>query len=110
MSGVKIRKGDTVELINGSREEIGKQGEVIRVMPRDGFLVVAGMNIRKKHKRQVQTQGRTMNPGIVEFEAPIHISNVMLVCPKCQQPARVGFQRQDGESQRVCKNCGELVD
>ena len=110
MSGVKIRKGDTVELMSGSQDEIGKRGEVIRVMPKEGFVVVAGMNIRKKHQRQMQTQGRTMNPGIVEFEAPLHISNVMLVCPKCQHPARVGFQRQDGESLRVCKNCGELVD
>lgn len=109
MSGIKIRKGDTVELISGKRDEIGKRGEVIRVMPQENFVVVAGMNIRKKHQRQMQTQGRTVNPGIVEFEAPIHISNVMLVCPKCQQPTRVGFQRQDGESQRVCKNCGELL-
>ena len=110
MSGVKIRKGDTVELISGKREEIGKRGEVIRVNPKEHFVVIAGVNIRKKHQSQVQTQGRTMNPGIVEFEAPVHISNVMFVCPKCQQPARVGLQRQDGESIRVCKNCGELVD
>jgi large subunit ribosomal protein L24 len=110
VSGAKIRKGDTVELISGRREEVGKRGEVIRVLPKDGFVVVAGVNIRKKHQREVQTQGRTMNPGIVEFEAPIHISNVMLVCPRCQQPSRIGFQRQDGESLRVCKNCEELVD
>ena len=110
MSGVKIRKGDTVELMSGSRNEIGKRGEVIRVMPKEGFVVVAGINIRKKHQKQMQTQGRTINPGVVEFEAPLHISNVMLVCPKCQQTARVGFQRQEGESLRVCKSCGEPVD
>jgi large subunit ribosomal protein L24 len=110
VSGIKIRKGDTVEMISGRREEIGKRGEVIRVMPKDGFVVLAGVNIRKKHQRQVQTKGRTLNPGIVEFEAPIPISNVMLVCPKCQQPARVGFKRQDGESLRVCKNCNEIID
>jgi large subunit ribosomal protein L24 len=110
VSGVKIRKGDTVELMSGSRNEIGKRGEVIRVMPKEGFVVVAGINIRKKHQKQMQTQGRTINPGVVEFEAPLHISNVMLVCPKCQQTARVGFQRQEGESLRVCKSCGEPVD
>ncbi len=110
MSGVKIRKGDTVELVSGKRDEVGKRGEVIRVMPKEGFLVVSGINIRKKHQKQMQTQGRTINPGVVEFEAPLHISNVMLVCPKCQQTARVGIQRQDGKSQRVCKNCGEVVD
>ena len=110
MSGLKIRKGDTVELISGRRDDVGKRGEVIRVLPKDEFVVVAGINIRKKHQRQVQTQGRTMDPGIVEFEAPIHLSNVMLVCPKCQQPARVGRQRQDGESLRTCKNCHEIID
>jgi large subunit ribosomal protein L24 len=110
VSGVKIRKGDTVELISGRRDEIGKRGEVIRVLPKEGYVVIAGVNIRKKHQKQVQTQGRTMNPGIVEFEAPVHISNVLFVCPKCQQSTRVGFQRQDGENLRICKNCGELVD
>lgn len=110
MSGLKIRKGDTVELINGRRDEVGKRGEVIRVLPKEGYVVVAGINIRKKHQRQVQTQGRTMDPGIVEFEGPIHVSNVMLVCPKCRQPARVGLQRQDGESMRTCKNCNEIID
>jgi large subunit ribosomal protein L24 len=110
VSDVKIRKGDTVELVSGSRDEIGKRGEVIRVLPKEGFVVISGVNIRKKHQKQMQTQGRNINPGIVEFEAPIHISNVMLVCPKCQQTARVGYQRQDGARVRVCKNCGEPID
>jgi large subunit ribosomal protein L24 len=107
---VKIRKGDTVEVISGREEDKGKRGEVIRVLPDDHRVVVQGVNIRKKHQRQVQTQGRTMSPGIIEFEAPLSISNVMLVCPKCDEPSRVGVQREDSEARRVCKNCGEFID
>lgn len=107
----KIRKGDTVEVISGRREEVGKRGEVIKVMPQETRLVVQGVNIRKKHQRQVQTQqGRNLAPGIVEFEGSMDISNVMLVCPKCDKPTRVGLRRESGVSQRYCKQCGELVD
>jgi large subunit ribosomal protein L24 len=107
---VKIRKGDTVEVISGREIDKGKRGEVIRVLPDEGRVVVQGVNVRKKHQRQVQTQGRTMSPGIIEFEAPLHISNVMLVCPKCDEPSRVGLQREEDGVRRVCKNCGEMID
>jgi large subunit ribosomal protein L24 len=67
--------------------------------------------MRKKHQSQVQTQGRSFTPGIIEFEGPIDISNVMLVCPKCDKPTRVGVQRdEDGNAQRVCKKCDALFD
>lgn len=108
---VKILKGDTVEVINGKREEIGKRGEVIRVIPERGYIVIQGVNIRKRHKRQVETQGRrNLSPGIIEFEAPIHISNVMFVCPKCDEPTRVGLQRDDEGGHRVCKACKAVID
>lgn len=106
----KIRKGDTVEVISGRRDDKGKRGEVIRVIPEEHRVVVQGVNIRRKHQRQVQTQGRTMNPGIIEFEAPVDISNVMLVCPKCNEASRVGIQRDEDGVQRLCKNCGALFD
>ncbi len=102
---VKIRKGDTVEIISGRLEDKGKRGEVIKVLPEEHRVVVQGVNLRKKHQRQVQTQGRTMNPGIIEFEGPISISNVMLVCPKCGETTRVGVLRKEEGVQRVCKNC-----
>lgn len=102
---VKIRKGDTVEVISGRLEDKGKRGEVIKVLPETGRVVVAGVNIRKKHQRQVQTQGRTLNPGIIEFEGPIALSNVMLVCPECGETTRVGLLRNEEGAQRVCKNC-----
>lgn len=107
---LKIRKGDTVEVISGKEIDKGKRGEVIRVMPKEGRVVVQTVNMRKKHQRQVQTQGRSISPGIIEFEGSIHISNVMLVCPKCDEPTRVGLQREDGISRRICKNCGALID
>ncbi len=107
---VKIRKGDIVEIISGRLEDKGKHGEVIKVLPEDHRVVVQGINMRKKHQREVQSQGRTMSPGIIEFEAPIDISNVMLVCPKCGEPTRVGLQRDNEGSRRVCKNCQALID
>ncbi|HLE50939.1 MAG TPA: 50S ribosomal protein L24 [Anaerolineales bacterium] len=107
---VKIKKGDIVEVITGSQKDKGKRGEVMRVLPKEQRVVVQGVNLRKKHQRQVQTQGRSLSPGIIEFEGPVHISNVMLVCPKCDEATRVSIQREGGESRRVCKNCGNLLD
>ena len=107
---VKIRKGDTVEVISGRQEDKGKRGEVIRVDPEAHRIVVQGINMRKKHQRQVQTQGRTLNPGIIEFEGAVDISNVMLVCPKCNEAVRVMFQREEGVVQRICKNCKALIE
>lgn len=107
---VKIRKGDIVEVIAGRREDRGRRGEVIKVLPDKGRVVVQGINMRRKHQRQVQTQGRTINPGIIEFEGPMHISNVMLVCPKCDHPTRVAVQRDEDVSHRVCKHCQTLID
>jgi len=105
---VNIKKGDTVEVISG--HDKGVRGEVIRVAPSASRVVVQGVNLRKKHQRQVQTGGRTMNPGIIQFEAPLHVSKVMLVCPKCDKPTRVGIQRESGKAQRVCRQCQAIMD
>ncbi len=107
---VKIRKGDNVEVISGKIEEKGKRGEVLKVLPDEGRVVVQGINVHTKHQKQVQTQGRTINPGRLKFEAPIDISNVMLVCPKCGEPSRVLIQRDDDGVHRVCKNCKAMID
>ncbi|NJC96310.1 MAG: 50S ribosomal protein L24 [Anaerolineae bacterium] len=108
---VKIRKGDTVEVISGRLEDKGKRGEVINVLLDTRRVVVQGVNIRTKHQRQVQTStGRNMNPGRIQFEGSIDISNVMLVCPKCGEATRVAVQRDDDGVHRVCKNCKALVD
>lgn len=107
---LRIRKGDTVQVITGKDKDKGQRGEVIRVLPKKNRVVVQKINMRKKHQRAVQTQGRQLNPGIIEFEGPMSLSNVMLVCPKCGKPARVGFSRDDEGSHRVCKNCGKQID
>jgi large subunit ribosomal protein L24 len=108
---VKIRKGDTVEVISGRLEDKGKRGEVINVFLDDRRLVVQGVNIRTKHKKQVQTAAnRQMNPGRIQFEGPIDISNVMIVCPKCSEPTRISVQRDDDGAHRVCKNCEATIE
>jgi len=106
----KIRKGDTVEVISGGLEDMGKRGEVIKVYVDDRRVTVQGINILVKHQRQVQTQGRTINPGRIKFEGPVHISNVMLVCPKCSETTRVAVQRDETGAHRVCKHCHSLID
>lgn len=107
---VKIRKGDTVEVISGRLEDKGKRGEVINVLLDERRVVVQGVNIRTKHQKQVQAGNRKMNPGRVQFEGPVDISNVMLVCPKCNEVTRVGVQRDDDGAHRVCKNCEATID
>lgn len=108
---VKIRKGDTVEIISGRLEDKGKRGEVINVLLDDRRVVVQGVNIRTKHQKQVQTQaGRNINPGRIQFEASVDISNVMLVCPKCKETTRVAVQRDEDGARRLCKNCQALID
>ncbi len=107
---VKIRKGDQVEIIRGKSEDKSKRGEVIKVLPDENRVVVQGVNTRTKHQRQVQSQGRTVNPGIIRFEAPVSISNVALVCKKCNKATRVALIREDGKTKRQCKECGAMID
>ncbi|MBN1231443.1 MAG: 50S ribosomal protein L24 [Anaerolineales bacterium] len=106
---VRIRKGDTVKAIAG--KDKGKSGEVIKVLPKDNRVVVQGVNLKKKHQSQVQAKGRNIDTGIIEFEGPFDMSNVMLVCPKCKKPVRVGVRREDdGKAVRVCRKCKKDID
>ncbi len=106
----RIRKGDTVEVISG--DDRGIRGTVHRVIPKKDRVVVSGVNLVKKHQRPRPTGGRMQaQAGIIEFEAPIHISNVMLVCPQCDQRTRVRFERlEDGKKVRVCKKCDAIIE
>ncbi len=108
MSNIKIRRGDTVQVISG--REKGQRGEVLRVLPKAKRVLVQGIAMRKKHQRQVQAGGRTMSPGIIHFEAPIDLSNVMIVCPKCSELTRIRIIREDGERKRVCKKCDAVLE
>ncbi|HWP34301.1 MAG TPA: 50S ribosomal protein L24 [Thermodesulfobacteriota bacterium] len=97
-----IRKDDTVQVIAG--KEKGKTGRVLRVLPKKGRVLVEHINIVKRHTRPSPVS----KGGILEKEAPIAISNVMPVCPKCNRPTRVGRARlPDGTPVRVCRKCGE---
>lgn len=107
---VKIRKGDTVEVISGRLEDKGKRGEVINVILDKRRVVVQGVNMRTKHQKQVQAGNRQMNPGRIQFEGAVDISNVMLVCPKCGEATRVAVQRDEEGAHRVCKNCKATID
>ncbi len=106
----KIKKGDQVEVISGRAEDKGKRGEVIRADPDEGVIVVQGVNLQTKHQKQVQAQGRTVKPGLVRFEGPISIANVMLVCPKCGKVTRVRLSRQGDSVARVCRECDANID
>lgn len=108
---LKIHKGDTVEVISGSFEDKGKRGEVINVKVAERRVVVQGINLRTKHQKATQTSsGRSINPGRIKFEAPVDISNVMLVCPKCNEATRVAVQRDEAGAHRVCKHCQAQID
>jgi large subunit ribosomal protein L24 len=108
---VKIRKGDTVEVISGSLEDKGKRGEIINVLIDERRVVVQSVNLRTKHQKQTQTsRGRTIKPGRIKMEGPMDISNVMLVCPKCNEPTRVSVTRDESGAHRVCKHCQALID
>ncbi len=103
---MKIRKDDTVVITTG--KDSGKKGKVRRVWPDKERVIVDGANMIKRHSR---ARRAARQAGIIELEAPIHVSNVMLVCSKCNKPTRVGFQfLADGKRVRVCKSCQEVID
>jgi len=102
-----IKRDDTVIVITG--KDKGKRGTVSEVRPREHRVVVGGVNQMKRHMRARQ-QGGTTQGGIVTFDAPMDISNVMLICPNCSQPTRVAHQiQEDGKKVRACKNCGQAI-
>jgi large subunit ribosomal protein L24 len=102
----KIRKGDRVEVISGAHK--GKRGEVLKVLPKESRAVVQGVALVKRHQKPA---GMGQPGGIVEKEAPVHLSNLMLLDPKTDRPTRVGFRiLEDGKKVRVAKASGEVID
>lgn len=102
---LSVRKGDRVRIIAG--KDAGKEGKVLRSFPEKERVVVEGANMIKRHQRPTNQMPQG---GILEREGTIHVSNVMLVCPGCGQPTRVGHKREEGVRTRVCKKCGNAVD
>jgi large subunit ribosomal protein L24 len=100
----RIKKGDTVQVIAG--KDLGERGEVIGVYPKENRVAVQGVNMLKKHQKARQAGGQQVPSQIIDFEGKMDLSNVMLVCPTCDQNTRVGFKvREDGSKVRVCKKC-----
>ena len=106
MGSSHVRKGDTVMVIAG--RERGKRGKVLRVFPAEGRVVVERLNMIKKHQKPTQ---KLRQGGIIEREAPLHLSNVMLVDPRSDKPTRVGIkQLSDGRKARIARKSGEMMD
>ena len=105
MSAAKIKKGDRVVVLSG--KDKGKHGEVTRSMPKEGKVVVSGVNIITRHKKasQANPQG-----GLERAEAPLHISKVALEDPKTGRATRVRFETRDGKKVRVAARSGELIN
>ncbi len=102
---MRIRKGDEVEVISG--KDRGKRGTVQEVDREARRLTVAGVNIVKRHTKP--NPQRNVKGGIIEQPSPLAVSKVMLVCPHCGKPTRVGHKLEDGDKARVCKRCGEEI-
>ena len=103
---MRIVKNDTVLIITG--DDRGKTGKVLKIFPEKGRVIVEGVNFVKRHTR-VTRQGQP--GGIVKKEAPVHASNVMVVCPNCSKPAKIGKTTlADGHKVRICRICGEMLE
>jgi len=103
---MKIRKNDTVLVVAG--RDRGKTGKVRFAYPKEERVLVEGVNFIKRHTR---ARGTVRQAGIIERETPIHVSSVMLVCSRCNHPARIGFRiLDDGRKVRVCRRCLEVID
>ena len=106
MAGLHIKRGDTVTVVSG--KERGKRGKVLRLLPERGRVIVEKVNMIKRHQRPTQ---KLRQGGIIEREGSLDLSNVMVICPKCDRPTRTGVQLlTEGKKVRVCKRCSEIVD
>jgi large subunit ribosomal protein L24 len=103
---VNVLREDTVLVIAG--KERGKTGRVRQVLPKEGRVVVEGINVVKRHMKPRSATAR--QAGIIEKEAPLNVSNVQVICPKCNKPTRIGHAIVDGRKGRVCKHCGEQFE
>jgi large subunit ribosomal protein L24 len=99
----RVRRDDRVQVISG--KDAGKRGKVIQVLPKQDRVLVEGLNLATKHQRVQRTRSGAQEGGIIQEEAPIHLSNVMPVCSACDKPTRVGSQIVDGARVRVCRAC-----
>lgn len=101
---MKIKKGDTVLIISG--KDRTKKGKVLEVFPKEGKILVEGINLRKKHQRSKRTGEKGQ---IVEMPTPLDISNAKLICSKCNKATRVGYKIVENKKFRICKKCEQVI-
>ena len=102
----RVKKGDTVAVVSG--KDKGKTGRILRMFPAQGKVIVERINLIKRHTKR-KSQGE--QGGIIEKEAPLHLSKAMFFCGKCSRPTRIGRKMlSDGKKVRICRKCGEVVD
>lgn len=105
LTKLHVKKGDTVVVLSG--KDKGKQGKIISAMPKKGQVVVEDVN---KVKRHTKPSMKAPQGGILDKEMPLNACKVMLICPACNKPTKIGHKEVDGKNVRVCKKCGEVVD
>lgn len=97
---MRLKKGDNILVISG--KDKGRKGKIMRAFPANSNVMIEGLNLKKKHKRP-RKEGE--KGQVIEIPAPIHISNVKLVCPKCSKPSRTTYLIEGGKKVRICKSC-----
>ena len=101
---MKIKKGDTVLIISG--KDRGRKGKVLKAFPKEQKVLVESINLKKKHVRPKREGEKGQ---IVQISAPIHVSNVKLICPKCEKATRIGYKIAENRKYRMCKKCGSEI-
>lgn len=101
---MKIHKGDQVLIISG--KDRGKKSKVLKSSPKEGRVLVEGVNLRKKHVRPRRAGEKGQ---IIEIPAPVHVSNLKLICSKCGKAVRAGYQIKERKKHRICKKCGQEI-
>ncbi|MBZ9569353.1 50S ribosomal protein L24 [Patescibacteria group bacterium] len=101
---MKIHKGDTVLIISGKYR--GKKSKVLKAFPKEQRFLIEGVNLRKKH---IRSRKEGEKGQIVELPAPIYISNIKLICPKCKKATKVGYKIEGNKKDRICKKCGQKI-
>jgi large subunit ribosomal protein L24 len=101
---MKVKKNDTVLIISGKYR--GRKGKILKAFPKKDKVLIEGINLRKKHQKPKKTGDKG---EIIEIPAPIHISNVKIICPKCKKATRIGYRIEGGEKYRICKKCDKTI-
>ncbi len=101
---MKIHKNDQILVISG--KDRGRKAKVIAVFPKEGVIIIEGINLRKKHVKPKKSGEKGQ---IVEVPGPLNISNVKIICPKCGKPTRIGYRKEGKKKYRICKKCGQEI-